>query len=78
MPVPHHMQACQATFDEKNIGISVFKYRRNKGEIYHTHTCYMKTLFTDILMNEYLIITVTDKSWPPPPLIANPSSSHFN
>jgi hypothetical protein len=33
----------------------------------------MKTLFTDILMNEYLIITVTDnlflfltKCWPPP------------
>ena len=41
----------------------------------------MKTLFTDILMNEYLIITVTDnhffffltKSWPPSPLIANSS-----
>jgi len=31
------ISGCQATFDEKNIGISVFKYRRNKGEIpvYH-------------------------------------------
>ena len=41
-----------------NIGEIKEKYIIWRGN--YTHTCYMKTLFTDILMNAYLIITVTD------------------